>query len=134
VPRRLLRLEVRERRLLAQAAFWLVTFRLGLLLLPFRVVRRLATPAVGTSPSAGAAPERLSWAVAAVANRLPSTTCLPRALALNAMLRRAGFASELQIGVAREVLDALRAHAWVTCQGQAFGRSVSAYAALVCNR
>jgi hypothetical protein len=131
VIRRLLRLEARERRLLAQAAFWLVAFRLGLLLLPFLVVRRVASPAVGSPSAAGSAPERMSWAVAAVANRLPGTTCLPRALALNAMLRRAGFAAELQIGVARDDAAPLRAHAWVTCNGCAIGEESLGYRVLV---
>jgi hypothetical protein len=127
VIRRLLRLEARERRLLAQAAFWLVAFRLGLVLLPFRVVRRVASPAVGTSPSAGAALERMGWAVAAVANRLPGTTCLPRALALNMMLRRGGFPSELQIGVVRDDSAPLRAHAWVAFLGRPIGGSGAGY-------
>jgi hypothetical protein len=130
VLRRLLQLGGRERRLLAQAAFWLVAFRLGLVLLPFRVVRRLASPAVGTSPSAGAAPERLSWALAAVANRLPGTTCLPRALALNTMLRRAGFPSELRLGVTRDDSSPMKAHAWVTCRGQAIGDQGLGYSPL----
>jgi hypothetical protein len=127
VIRRLLRLEARERRLLAQAAFWLVAFRLGLLLLPFLVVRRVASPAVGSPSAAGSAPERMGWAVAAVANRLPGTTCLPRALALNAMLRRGGFPSELQIGVAQDDSAPLRAHAWVRCCGRAIGGSATDY-------
>ena len=120
---RLVGLEPRRRHLLMRAAFWLVTFRAGIRLLPFKTVRRLATPAVLVGSSKGPCLESVTWAVAAAARRLPGTTCLPRALALNFMLRRAGFASTLQIGVAREADEALGAHAWVTCEGRPVGGS-----------
>jgi hypothetical protein len=61
----------------------------------------------------------VSWAVRAVAARLPSATCLVQALAADAMLRRRRLRSELRIGVrdrgtASEPFDG---HAWVECNG-----------------
>jgi hypothetical protein len=60
----------------------------------------------------------IRWAVSAAARRLPGTRCLPRALALQALLRQAGIASELRIGVAKAG-EELAAHAWVECEGRA---------------
>jgi len=53
------------------------------------------------------------WAVESVgAKPWLNALCLPRALAIHAMLRRRGIASRLCLGVAREG-QALIAHAWV---------------------
>lgn len=55
----------------------------------------------------------ISWAIESVSARaLINASCLPRALAAHAMLRRRGIASRLCLGVAREKSE-LIAHAWV---------------------
>ncbi len=55
----------------------------------------------------------IAWAVEDVGARVwMNASCLPRALAAHAMLRRRGIASRLCLGVARAG-DALAAHAWV---------------------
>lgn len=51
-----------------------------------------------------------------VLNRLPPPwrrTCLKRAVVLHYLVRRAGRAAELRIGVRRDEHDALAAHAWL---------------------
>lgn len=63
----------------------------------------------------------LAHAVDRTASRLPfETKCLPRAMALHAMLRRRGARSQIVIavlqGVARGTMDDL--HAWVESQGE----------------
>jgi hypothetical protein len=55
----------------------------------------------------------VSWAVETIgAKRWMSADSLPRALAVQTMLRRRGIASRLCLGVAREG-DRLAAHAWI---------------------
>ncbi|MGH7248262.1 MAG: lasso peptide biosynthesis B2 protein [Pseudomonadota bacterium] len=70
---------------------------------PPRRIRRFAVDEV----------EWVLWAVDHLAaQRSINALCLPRALAVHAMLRRRGIASRLCLGVAREG-DTLAAHAWV---------------------
>jgi cell division inhibitor SulA len=102
--------------LAAQALVLLVVARVGLWLMPFatlqRLLRRWARPRGGHAETA----ERLAWALAAAARRLPSPfrACLPQALAAQALLRRHGAPAELVIGV-RQPADGgpVQAHAWV---------------------
>lgn len=55
----------------------------------------------------------VAWAIDDIgARRWMNASCLPRALAAHAMLRRRGIASRICLGVARTG-DALAAHAWV---------------------
>ena len=55
----------------------------------------------------------MAWAVERTSNKpWMNALCLPRALAVHAMLRRRGIASRLCLGVARDG-QKLVAHAWV---------------------
>lgn len=57
--------------------------------------------------------EWVSWAVEIIGNKSwMNALCLPRALAVHAMLRRRGIASRICLGVARDGKQ-LIAHAWV---------------------
>ncbi|HXS15590.1 MAG TPA: lasso peptide biosynthesis B2 protein, partial [Polyangiaceae bacterium] len=59
----------------------------------------------------------LIWAVEAAGRRVPrDIKCLPRALALQRMLRRRGAAAEVRFG-ARRVDGEFRAHAWLEYGG-----------------
>ncbi len=49
---------------------------------------------------------------------MPRATCLPQALAAEALLRRAGHPADLRIGVAKTGPGRLLAHAWVECRGR----------------
>jgi Transglutaminase-like superfamily len=78
-----------------------------------RMPRRRGTPAE---------PELLAQRVDAVLGRLPGLwrwTCLKRAIAIAALLRRDGHAVTVRIGVRRNSArgDALEAHAWLACDG-----------------
>src|SRR3989442_5801004 len=84
-----------ERRLLVRAATLLGAITVGLRLLPFRTVRRIAArlghpPAQPTRlphPSA----DRITWAISVASRHLPGTpSCLPQALAAELLLRRHG--------------------------------------------
>jgi hypothetical protein len=59
---------------------------------------------------------QISWAIAAIANRMPgSVKCLTRALAASLLARRRGLRTTLYIGVMRGTAGDLQAHAWSRC-------------------
>jgi hypothetical protein len=82
-------------------------------LLPLARVRAWAT----RRGAAGAAASRIAWAVSAASRRMPGTSCLISAFALQRLLSRAGHESELHIGVAMHG-QKFAAHAWVVCEGR----------------
>lgn len=138
-----------ERRLLARAALLVLGFRIALRLLPFRRVMALADRMADGGrarheggrwvPGRGAGEGRRPRPVprpdprsvgreAETAARLLAAArpCLPQALACHVLLRRAGRAPTLHIGVRREGGDGRpppatpppEAHAWVECGGR----------------
>ena len=120
-----LKLSRAEKVLLLQAAAWLMWIRLLLALFAYRrvtaLVRRWARPvrnpwALTCGPLP--APEVVGRLVAAAANRIPGTTCLPRALATQVLLCRRGHAAQLRLGVNRDPKDRFEAHAWVETHGR----------------
>jgi hypothetical protein len=70
----------------------------------------------GRSGAGKAAADRLIWAIE-VASRKTGATCLCRALALQRLLSRNGYESELRIGVEKND-DQFGAHAWLVHDGQ----------------
>jgi hypothetical protein len=102
-----------DRTLLLKAGATLVLVRLALHLLPLARVRAWAT----RRGRAGAAAGRIAWAVSAASRRMPGTSCLIAAFALQRLLSRAGHESELHIGVAKRE-EKFAAHAWVVCEGR----------------
>jgi len=112
-----------DRALVLEGALLLSFVWIGLRLLSFVQLRSLlARYAVRfRTASAAARPglDRTTWAVRAVADRSPvSMTCLVRAVAADAILRRHGFASQVRIGVRRHDgawSRPLDSHAWVEC-------------------
>jgi hypothetical protein len=124
---KLIRLDATDRRLLAEAAFVVPIVRIALTLLPFRFVHRGVAAATrflrrsfDPRPApASRAPERITWAVTAVAARVPRASCLTQALAATLILARHGQAATLRVGVAKNDDGSLRAHAWLESDGQA---------------
>jgi hypothetical protein len=102
-----------DRALLLKALVTLVLARVALHLLPLARVRAWAT----RPGPPGAAAGRIAWAVSAASRRMPGTSCLISAFALQRLLSRAGHESELHIGVARRGQE-FAAHAWVVCEGR----------------
>ena len=121
--RKLARLDGTERRLLAEAAIVVPVVRVALTLLPFRVVHRgiaAATRRARPSTSVGTpTPERVTWAVTAVAARVPRASCLTQALAATLLLVRRGHDATLRFGVAKKDDGTFRAHVWVEINGRA---------------
>jgi hypothetical protein len=73
-----------------------------------RRMSRLVARAVGAADAA-----RTPWAVRAASRRVPGATCLTQALALQALLERAGRRCRVEIGVAKN--ESFEAHAWLVC-------------------
>ncbi|MBU1694538.1 MAG: lasso peptide biosynthesis B2 protein, partial [Verrucomicrobia bacterium] len=121
--RKFLALPFRYQRLLLSTSLLVLLIRLGLTLLPFRILRRLVDrwarprdPATGENRLPR---ERLVWATVEASRHVPWTgNCLVRALAAQILLGRSGYPAELRIGVARDESTArLKAHAWLESEG-----------------
>ena len=103
------------RRLYQREAFFtIVLARLAVRFIPSaRVFSWANRPPRRINRFAGDQISWVLWAVESVgAKPRLNALCLPRALAIHAMLRRRGIASRLCLGVAREG-QALVAHAWI---------------------
>ena len=108
-----------ERVALLWALVLVLGVRVALWTLPFRRVETLSGRPVRTSPTlAKVRPLRLSWAVQAVAKRMPGATCLTQALALKMLLARSGRSGSLHIGVAKDRERGFESHAWLELDGE----------------
>ena len=118
-----------ERSLLFRALFVVGTARMALWSLPVAAARRLVAAAAGVMDPAYA--DKSVWAVKVASRYIPRATCLTQALAVQAMLARAGRDSRVEIGVAKEA-GQFEAHAWVVCTDQILigGPDVSRYSRL----
>ncbi|SRR5712692_8740726 len=116
--RKFWRLSGADRALLFETMVWLAATRVALWLLPLRVIRRLLARAASWTPDARPTTERIAWAVSLAGRVVPQATCLPQALAAEALLTRGGYPAELRIGVIKTDRDRLVAHAWVESAGR----------------
>ena len=118
-----------ERRLLPVVALllWAVRRRL-----PSAGVSAARTRAARWAFASRLSPARLAAIVRMASRLVPGrTTCLPRAIVLEALLARSGHAAELRIGVTPLGERAKPAsHAWVELEGHALGEDTSRYTAL----
>ena len=127
-----LALPAADQWLLLNALAVITLVRLRLALFPFRPGRGSSRPGAAQR-KAGPSPQRIAWAIERVSGYLGSATCLPRALAAHAMLRRHGFASRVSIGVMPgepfRSDSGLVAHAWVEFGGEILvgGPDISRY-------
>lgn len=109
--------------LLFQAFSLLTAIRLGLFLLPFRILlgllRTISYPATHTSAKGMHAVKTIVWAVEVSSRYTPGgAKCLARALTAKVLLNWHGYAPDLKIGVAKSNGGTLEAHAWIEHQGQ----------------
>jgi Transglutaminase-like superfamily len=116
------RLPAADKRLFAKAMLLVWIIRLGLWLLPFRVIRKLvARPKWCDTPSsmpASGLVDRIVWAVTVASRYVPLATCLTQAFVTKLLLARYGCYSILRIGVARSESGRFQAHAWVESNGK----------------
>lgn len=111
-----------ERRLWMHTATVVFAVRMGLLILPFRTLVRLAARASRPTSSAADASraqrDRIVWAVNSTSKHLPGRkTCLLEALAGQVLLTRRGFPTRVKIGVRKGDDGDLLAHAWLENNG-----------------
>lgn len=113
--RKLARLNAAERTALASACTLLARARLDLARRGMRdILEELASPPLGPA-LADEKLERISWAIAAAANRVPwRADCLVQAMAAARWLRRHDCGWRLLIGVRRSTSGGLEAHAWLS--------------------
>lgn len=118
---RFLRHRSRERRLLLRAVLVLAIVRAGLSLLPFktalRLMRRLQHPRT-MRHSEPLQVHDIARAVRAASRLIPGASCLTQALAGRILLSRAGYGSELCIGVCKRPERGFEAHAWLEHGGE----------------
>ena len=122
--RRFRGLAPRDRILLLRVAAALARASVAIRLLPFRKVvssaEEVAAPEEPDAASSAREIERTSWAVNALARRLPwKIVCFQKGLALHRLLRRRGIRTRLHYGVAPGGEGPLKAHVWVTHDGVA---------------
>jgi Transglutaminase-like superfamily len=116
--RTLLRMSGSDRVQLLQVFLLLLGVRLGLGLLPFRVVLQ-QVQRLGASRSPVQPIGHTVWLVNASSRYMPGgVKCLARALTTQLLLTRQGYAPDLRIGVAKAVTGDLEAHAWIEYQGR----------------
>jgi hypothetical protein len=106
------RLPARERELAARAVAWLVLARVGLRVASFpRLLRVLRNVPARHLRSTGATEADCRRALERAARVLPASTCLARAFAGAALLRREGRGSQLNIHVGFDEQRRFAAHA-----------------------
>jgi hypothetical protein len=121
-----------ERSLFFRALAAVAVLRIGLWMLPFRVVRNLVEQ-FRRSPGRRFDLDRrnirqVAWAVEAASRRIPGTTCLPQGMATHLLLGRLGQRSQLRLGVTHKPGGRLEAHAWVEVNGRVVsGGAVSGF-------
>jgi hypothetical protein len=135
---RFLHLATDERQLLIKAALFLEAIKIGMLLLPFRTLRRLLTRAahtpVGKRRANHPSSVRIAWAVQTASRNTPGLkTCLAQALTTQLLLARHGYPALLHIGVVRGEQGQFQAHAWVETEGKVVigGSELERYTPLV---
>jgi len=118
--KRLAGLPPRERAVLARALVLLPIAAASLRALGLKRTQALLVPRLQSrSRGHGVDPARIARMVQIAARRGPlRANCLPASLTLQALLARAGLASELRVGV-RKRDTRLEAHAWVEHAGVA---------------
>jgi hypothetical protein len=114
---RFVRLPAADRALLMRSIALLGIARLTVGWLPLGFVRRLLGRAARSGASRRATRDQVAWAIFQGQRVVPRATCLPQALAAEALLTQGGHPVELRIGVIKAG-SRLVAHAWVESEGR----------------
>jgi Transglutaminase-like superfamily len=102
--------------LLMHAFVVVLAVRLGLWLLPFRLLQRTNVQKRLSQPTQFSA-QQIAIAVTRVAAYVPHASCLTQALAAHILLAQHGYLSHVRIGVAKDGVR-LAAHAWLEHEGE----------------
>ena len=125
------RLSTAEQFLLLRTVVLVAAIRVGLWILPFRVVQRFTFRARKKKQTPYSL-EQFIWAVRATSCYVPRATCLTQAMAAQILLLRAGYDPKVKIGVAKNEKKLFEAHAWLVLGDQVLigGTEVERYTAL----
>lgn len=108
-----------DRWLLVSCLLLQASIRLGLWLVPFSNVQRLALRWAGRKGLADLGrTERVIWAIITTSRLVPKCTCFVRALAAQVLLQRSGCETALRVGVAKTPNGQLKGHAWLERKGE----------------
>lgn len=120
-----LRNSLSDQWLLIKTLVLVCCVRLGLWLIPLRVLREvIAKITSNASASARCQPldlnlvKRMASSVRRVSRYVPAASCLTQALSAQVLLGRRGQDSFLRIGVTRSAEGELKAHAWLESNGE----------------
>ena len=113
-------LSAAQQRRALHAALRVVAFRVGLWVVPYRLLREMVdrVPRRRRQEGDAASAETITRYISSISQFVPSASCLTQALAAQTLLRREGFDPVLQFGVARDGQGVFKAHAWVECEGR----------------
>ena len=117
VVRKFARLAPRDRAVLTRTIVTLGLSRLVTWILPFPLGRRLLVGKQRTD-RATISGDQITWAMHHAQRVIPRATCLPQAIAAEALLTRGGLPADLRIGVKKTPDGKLTAHAWVESSGR----------------
>jgi hypothetical protein len=118
--RRIKNVSVKDGLLIAEAVVLLWLVRLGLWLLPFtRLTSFLGWLTTSSSVRNGSHIEvrGIRRCIRVASRVVPYPTCLTQALATRVLLKRRGKVPELRIGVTKNDVGRLEAHAWLESDG-----------------
>ena len=115
--RRFVRLPWRKQKALLSAGVMISTVRAGLVMLSFETLRRHLARLARVRQRASVEQSEIDtivWSLQTAGRTLPPAgRCLIEALAGHVLLGRAGVATDLRIGVAKDAGGAFIAHAWL---------------------
>lgn len=115
-------LPYQEKKLLTRALFLIVIVRIGLWLVPFRLLERWLTladaPNIGEKDPDWVTVKSVVRSVRSCSLYVPYATCLTQALATRVLLRMDGQNSSLKIGVEKDRNEKFGAHAWIEVDGR----------------
>jgi hypothetical protein len=118
IARKALRLDRRGRAQAARAITCLFLARLAVALVPYGTLRNMVSHVRPRyRGDRGMTPDECARAIGRARRVLPSTRCLPLALAAEYLLRREGGDARVTIGARFDERGRLRAHAWVESDG-----------------
>ncbi len=107
-----------QRGLLVEAMVSLAVMRVGILVLPFRRLERLARRPAKIRHRPSDTAQGVAWAVRVASRYFPGGTCLTESLATQVLLSRRGLPWTMTLGVRRNVAGRFEAHAWVESAGE----------------
>jgi hypothetical protein len=111
-------LSLADKLFLLYCALIVAFVRIGLSLFSYRSLRGCLRQNVVHAVSDNDVTRRIVWAVRNSARIVPRASCLTQALAAQFLLARAGYQSQMRVGVAMDTDGRFVAHAWLVSEGR----------------